>query len=117
MRCDQYIGLNLWARNFLSGEVKYEDSVVRHYPDGAVKKFKTTGTERVVTKVSNGKFTGMYDSEYDLYKYTLPSGEIYREFVQFENWNSGPMFFIALRDTGGAEVSKSLWTEKEVRSY
>jgi hypothetical protein len=69
---------------------------------------------RVLQENSGKSYTGMFDNKYWLSRYTLPTGEVYEEFVQASPWSSGPVFFLALKDADGNEVEGSLWSDEDI---
>jgi hypothetical protein len=83
MRCDQVYGLPPSARKWI------EENCEKN-------------------KVSCGHFTGMFGDEYPLFEYTHFSGSKIHEFVQSEEWYSGPMFYIGLKDAAGPVL---LWKQ------
>lgn len=58
-----------------------------------------------------GNYTGMFDTEYSLHRYTLRDGRTADEFVQQTEWSSGPCIFLGLQVSDGTEY---LWTAKEI---
>ena len=49
-----------------------------------------------------GEITGMFGEKIrNLYSYTIPEGEVWEEFIQAEPWSSGPMIFLAIKNSRG----------------
>jgi hypothetical protein len=112
IRCDQYIGLNEWAREFIKdAEIWYIDSTIRtFYPSGEY--------QELASEVQRGKEYSHIEGAWanyvaPLYEYEI-KGKIYRECIQAEHWSSGPMYFIALKDSESRWVKESLWSDKEM---
>jgi len=56
---------------------------------------------------------GMFGEEFPLGVYFLKAGGIAREFVQWQEWSSGPVIVTALKDEKGNWIEESLWTREE----
>ena len=69
----------------------------------------------VLREESEFYFTGMFDQEYPLLKYTFRGGKVLQEFLQTASWSSGPVLFLALKDEYGEVVEDSLWTGEEIQ--
>ena len=117
IRMDQFMGLNDWACSFVQGEkvFAYTEQVTRVYPDGREERMP----DKLVYKSSvhsepSGHYTGMFDQEHGLTKYTFPDGKVYQEAVQADPWSSGPVFFLALKDENGNWVPESLWSDEAI---
>lgn len=82
-------------------------------------------TESVVIRrrlISNdtGKCVdGMFGEKcHEFQEYTTKAGAVVEEYVQEEQWASGPVIFLALRFKESKEpVKVSLWSEKEVARF
>jgi hypothetical protein len=116
-RSESYIGLNAWAREFVEGEQvhAYSETITREMPDGT----KTTvGPKDVyvsnVCVTSHDTIEGAYGGEYPLFQYTFDDGSEYFEHLQAEPWSSGPCYYLALRDSKGDPLPKTLWTDEEL---
>jgi hypothetical protein len=117
MRTDQIIGLTGAAKIMITKMVDCIERGVRII-EGVEEPFERKIRVDLVKKEPSGaKYSGMFDTEYPLYKYTLPNGKVYTEYVQHEPWSSGPCFFLALQDKSGKPVRKSLWSDKEMKKY
>jgi hypothetical protein len=126
MRCDQYIGLNDWAKNFVRGEKvldHYEIVVIQHL-DGTVElKEERRPVHRWTVKgvPSGNTFDGMFRENgvdpYPLLRYIFEDGRIFEEYLQVTIHSSGPMFFIALYDQDGKVVPESVWPTEELNKY
>lgn len=119
MRCDQVRGLNYWARAELEGGyVKVKDKVTRIFPDGVIEQFEEENIVSLVKIETSGKkYSGMFDNEYALMKYTFPDGRVWEEYEQAAPWSSGPVIFLALKDTKtGTIIKESLWSEAEIEN-
>ena len=115
MRCDQYIGLNDWARKLVSTKTKVREYGVQVFADGGRARFSRWRRITLVRKEHAGVIRGAYKPQVDkLHRYTLPSGEVFTEFVQATPWSGGPCYFIALKDKHGVPVPESLWTKDEI---
>lgn len=116
MRCDQYMGLNKWAKK------RVNQKVVARVVGTLTSRGKVVQIDREqevpVALVSViGHIPGAYkDHVADLHCYTMPSGVRYEEYVQAEIWSGGPNYFIALRRVGGKPLKQSLWSDKELSS-
>lgn len=120
MRCTQHFGLNDAARKELA-KVKCSgtQTITTVWLDGRTE----TSTRQVDDPLYKAEPTkdlyyGMFDSEeYSLMQYRNKStGNIdYVEFLQSNNWSSGPCLFLALRDGKGEVVKESLWSDEEIR--
>lgn len=113
MRCDQIIGLNEWARNFIAGEhvFLYSEITIRTYPDGTVDHIgpiRIYGSE-IKRELSGEYYEGMSDDQYLLHKYIFPDGRIFFEKVQHQTLASGAVILLALADEAGEWVKESLW--------
>ncbi|MFA5025409.1 MAG: hypothetical protein WC503_02810 [Candidatus Shapirobacteria bacterium] len=120
MRCDQFYGLNDWARSFLSSITKKcVEHVYRYYEDGTEEILPTRELEicQIKSEYSGKNVFGMYDNEYPLFKYTFPDGRVYKEYEQIIIHSSGPMIFTALKNEDGFILPESLWDEEEIQGY
>lgn len=114
MRCDQYIGLNDWARRLVTRKEKVREFGVQVFAGGKRKKFSRWRRIPVARKESAGVIRGAYDSRFPLHRYTLPGGVVLVEYVQASPWSGGPCYFVALKDQQGRPVPESLWTDAEI---
>lgn len=115
MRCDQYIGLNDWARNFVSGTQDVREVGIRILPGGAIESFDRQMTVPVVKVEKVGEIHGAWkDVVANLHRYTMPNGKVYEEYIQAEPWSSGPCYFIALKNAKGKPVTQSLWSQHDL---
>lgn len=119
-RSDQLMGLNEWASNFVGGELIFVciEEVTRIYPDGRRETLSPRPAyELSVKKEKSGElYSGMFDDEYPLHKYTFPDGQVYFEKVQAVPWSSGPVHFLALQDENGAWVHESFWAMEDMQT-
>lgn len=119
MRCDQFIGLNERAISIVEKLEKgtlETKLTLKSDPDNPIFDKKEVEIDR--TEMENAdSYEGMYGIEYPLYKYILPSGAVYIQFVQEAYFSSGPVIFLALKDVQGETVKESLWTEEEMQLY
>ena len=120
IRCDQFMGLNEWASNFVKGELvlAYTEEVTRIYPGGLRAPLEPRPVYKFSIKIEeSGEFcSGMFEDKYPLHKFTFPSGQVYFEKVQAERQSSGLMFFLALQDEDGNWVPESLWAEEVIKA-
>lgn len=120
MRCDQFMGLNDWASNFVKGEpmLVCVEEVTRVYPDGRRETLKPRSVHEssIKSEESGERYFGMFEDEYSLNKYTFPDGSVCFERVQAKPWSSGPVFFLALQDEKGNWIQDSLWSDEEIRN-
>lgn len=120
MRCDQYIGLNDWAKLLVSpGTVKVRERVVRFYPGGRREHFYRTVRLPLAQSEVIGTIGSAFAEDFvvaNLYRHTLPNGKVYEEFIQASPWSSGPCYFIALRDAQGVVVPQSLWSDQDLNN-
>ncbi len=98
-RSDQNAGLTSEARDFLRKyEIKPKICSECGHPEPLV-------LEKI------GTYSGMFNTEHNLYHHHLINGRHAVEFLQASPWSSGPMFFIGLRVSDGTEFT---WTEDEI---
>lgn len=117
MRCDQYIGLNDWARAKVSETHKVREVGTRILPGGVVEPFDRTINLPVAKVEKVGEIHGAWtDVVATLSRYTLPNGEVLTEYVQAEPWSSGPCYFVALKDAKGKPVPQSLWSDDDLNN-
>lgn len=120
MRCDQFMGLNEWALNFVKGDLVfiYREEVTRIHPDGHRETLapRPVYESSVKSEESDSFYVGMFGDEYITHKYTFPDGRVYHENVQAAPRSSGPVFFLALKDENGNWVRESLWTQEEINN-
>lgn len=120
IRCDQLIGLNTWAIDFIYKlkELAYTDEIHRTYTGCAHPEILDPVQVYIHYKVVMYKtYYGMFNTEYPLHRYTTSEGKVYEEVLQAEPWASGPMFFLALQDGNGDLLPNSLWTDEEIEEY
>lgn len=121
-RMDWHHGLSERARALVAGCGKPHYSRKTQptkvvLPDGNEAVIRVPVLESCVRVEPSGEhYTGMFDDEYPLHKYTLRNGTVYCERVQVADWDSGPNFFIALVDEKGEWVQESLWTKEEIEA-
>jgi len=120
IRCDQFMGLNEWASNFVKGEpvLVCVEEVTRVYPDGRRETLEPHPVYESSVKMeeSGELYSGMFEDEYPLHKYTLPDGRVYFERLQAAPWSSGPVHFLALQDESGNWIPESLWAEETIEA-
>lgn len=111
-----FTNLNQWASELVLGTLalRLEGSLI--YPDGRREPVSRTETRLLAqVEVVESHSTGPLDCWY-LHRYTLPSGEVYVEYVQ--QWDSDDgdtrVSFIALKDAMGNVVPRSVWTQTEM---
>ena len=120
MRTDQCVGLNERAKAIIVGEpVSVVMTVTREYPDGWVTKETNQVFESTVKSEVYRTLDGAWNPGFlKLFKYTFPDGRILYEDVQAEPWSSGPVYFLALRDSEYSVewnwIPDSLWTDEEI---
>jgi hypothetical protein len=115
MRSDQWFGLNPWATRKVRRTVKVREVGVRVFRRGRVERFDRKVSVPVAKMEQIGTVAGAWtDVVGHLYRYTLPHGEVYEEFIQAEPWSSGPCYFIALKDREGNVVPHSMWADEEI---
>ena len=119
MRCDQLIGLNAWAEDFVSSiRENCTEYTVRLFEDNSVECSEPKEVQISQIQIEPyDKFYGMYENEYSLDKYIFPDGRIFHSYVQAEPWSSGPVIFLALKDENGEIIPESLWDEDEMDSF
>lgn len=117
MRDDTFMGLNDWASNHVnSSTVEYTDYVRRVYKDGSEETLTLKGKKCLVEREGSGDTVEGFNS-YPLVKYSFPDGRVLFEYVQDSPWSSGPVIFLALKDSDGKSIPESLWTDEEINSY
>lgn len=115
MRCDQYIGLNPWARRLVTRKQKVREQGVRIFANGKKQRFSRWRRMPLVRVEHAGVLRGAWtDRVALLHRYTMPNGDKYVEYVQATPWSGGPCYYIALMDKHGNPVPESLWTEEEM---
>lgn len=106
-RSDQYIGLNQRAEDFLNKHaVKDVYQIVRN---GRVVETREEPQKEVYDHIE-----GAFYNTFPLYCYFLNDGSKVYEYVQADPWDSGPMYYIALRDSENKPIKESLWTNEEM---
>ena len=118
MRMDQDRGFTPWTEDFLNRlqELAYTEETTRVYPDG---RREARSPKPVYTHYYKGQhnyYIGMYDQEYPLYKYQTSAGHTYYETLQASPWSSGPVFFLALKDSEDKWIKESLWSDEEIEN-
>lgn len=119
-RMDSFIGLNLWARQFVKGNqlLAYTEVTVRCYPSGTQEQMppKEVYISDVECSLSGQNYMGY--EEHPLHKYKFPNGERYSERVQKVHYSSGPVIFTALYNEATHEwVVESRWKDNEMKMY
>ncbi len=145
MENDKFMGLNSWAKalvnqveivNFTG--IKFTDSTLKaefelytdpgnpviglklNKPDVPVelvrKSFKRRITKRKVIDTIRSIFIYSDKPPFKLYEYTLLDGRVFREYVQSAIFTTGPIYFIALRDSEGNVVQESLWSDSYIEN-
>jgi hypothetical protein len=115
MRCDQYIGLNEWAKKKVLATRKVREVGHRIYSDGRAVPFQRKTRVPVARIQVIGKIEGAWTPVVaNLHRYTLPGGEVYEEYVQATPWSGGPCYFVALKDAKGEPVPQSLWSDEDL---
>jgi len=111
IRMDQPQGISPEAEDFLRKNVLMTGCE----PCPHCKKF----TKEQIVKVKSGeKVFGMYNNEYDLYRYTLTNGGFAYEKSQCAPWSSGPVIFLKLivKSSKGKKKKEFIWSAKEIES-
>lgn len=115
MRTDQYIGLNPWAKRFVTRTKSVIEMGIRIHKNGRTEPFCHERRFRRAIVERAGGIRGEYKSTVSpLHRYTLPDGRSFTEYVQETPWCGGPCYFIALKDADGKPVEKSLWTRERI---
>ena len=102
MRCDQYIGLPPSAKKWINENCKVKTIktvTTTTFSDGRVETKEYTRSEPEMA--SYKKFSGMFGDEYALHEYETVTGLKVREFMQNDEWSSGPVFHFGLEDEHG----------------
>jgi hypothetical protein len=117
---DQIIGLNAWAKELVDQtetvvEVGRVETITGDWIENFERKVQRKVQNGVVKTPSGNKYSGSsYGEEYCLNKYTFVNGRVLEEFLQAAPWDSGPCFFLALKDKNGEKVLESLWTDEQI---
>lgn len=118
-RTDHYVGLNRWAKKFVRQKQTVCENGVRTYPDGRQEPFEREVVELV--KVERLRdITVLHCRWFPRYRYTLPDGRVFEEYLQAAIWAGGPHLYMGLkRVTFGKRkyrrvVNESLWTDSEM---
>jgi len=115
MRFDHYIGLNKWARRKVNATRLVREIGKQIQPSGKIIEFDRTWRMPLVKKQRYSKLRGTYKLfAGDLHRYTLPDGQVVEEYLQETMHCGGPCYFLALRDSSGEPLAKSLWTNEEL---
>ena len=115
MRIDQYVGLNKWSKDKVLRRERVREIGVRILPSGKNQRFNRWANVPVSRRQQVGIIPGYYKPFVaNLYRYTLPGGEVFEEFIQATMHSGGPCYFIALKDKRGNPVPQSLWTDEEL---
>lgn len=115
MRCDQYFGLNDWARCLVTRKQKVRESGLRIFADGTKNHFSRWRRIPLVRCQDIGVIRGDWKRQVaKLHRYTMPNGEQYVEYLQACTSSGGPCYFIALKDKHGTPLPASLWTAEEI---
>jgi len=110
------MGLTPAADELITAKETAVEKGTRTFSDGRTEPFERTITVDLVKKETCGTYLGMFDTEFGLYRYTLPNGKWYEEYVQAAPWSSGPLFYLALKDENGP-VKESLWSDEELEDW
>lgn len=115
MRMDQFIGLNKWARRKVRRTRLVHEVGKEIRPNGKEVPFDRVRRVPCVEKSVYSKVRARYKIfAGDLHRYVLPNGTVLEEYLQETMNSGGPCYFIALRDSAGNPVEKSLWTREEL---
>ena len=112
MRCDQFIGLNGWAKKFL------DDNAVKDHVEVFVNSVRES--ESYKQRTVPGKYTlcGLFDDEQNpLNGYLLEDGSTVFEKVYMAPWSSGPVIFTSLEAENGDDLPESNWSNDEIDGY
>ena len=102
MRCDQYVGLPPSAREWIAKncrQVRISTTTVRKYHDGETATSTDERSEAETHPYSH--FEGMFGDKYNLHEYVKHDGSKVREFMQSDEWSSGPVFHLGLQNEHG----------------
>lgn len=112
MRCDQHMGLNAWATEFLEAKAV---KLVKVERITTVEGQLVSETEYPIpNRKPCGEYEGMFGNPYTLWEYQTSTLGIVREYVQAAPWSSGPCHFLALKDVEGNPISDSLWSQEDI---
>ena len=118
MRCDHYVGLNAWAKKYVSRKRSVREVGVRIDPKsgeiiGHIDRYFRLPRARAVvydsipSTYTDGKFA-------DLHRYYFDDGSFVEEFLEKMQWDHGPWHYIALRNDHHEILPESLWGETVV---
>lgn len=120
-RTDHYVGLNAWAKKLVHDIHSVNEKGIRTYPDGRQESFDRNVEVDLVKVEHIADITVLHCQWFPRYRYTLPDGRVYEEFLQASPWSGGPHLFMALkrvRTVGKRKfkrvVAASLWTDAEM---
>ena len=115
MRMDQFVGLNTWAKRKVRRTKVVHEVGTEIRPSGKEIPFDRMRRVNVVQKSAYSKVRARFKIfAGDLHRYVLPNGAVLEEYLQATMESGGPCYFIALRDSAGKPVKKSLWTREEL---
>jgi len=102
MRTDQFAGLPAAAEKFLTENRRPPRTcpTCGHVTETYLEKYDT--------------FTGMFMTQYPLYRHPLKGGRFAEEFLQTAPWSSGPVHFLGLRVSDGTEFT---WSEADMEEW
>lgn len=116
IRMTHPMGLSPRASKLVAGqEITVHHRIISTFPDGTVVETEEQLETSDVHHALSGKtFTGMFDDEYPLMRYTLAPGDrVLEEVVQETVWSSGPCIFLTLTENG-APLPEMDWTPEEM---
>lgn len=119
MRMAQYYGLNSRAKKLVHKKVMAREVGTMHLPDGSRVKFDRRRPIPVAKKQVIGDIK-TYDPRIplaQLFRYTLPDGVVYEEYIQEVLHSGGPCYFLALRSPDGTPLASSLWSNDEMYEF
>ncbi len=116
MRMAQYYGLQSRAKKLVHKKVMVREVGTMYLPDGSRVKFDRRRPIPQARKQVIGDIK-TYSPQIplaQLFRYTMPDGKVYDEYIQGIIHSGGPCYFLALRSPDGTPLAESLWTEDEM---
>ena len=106
IRCDQPQGLPSEAENFLQ-----KNAITEQYDQCP---HCGSFTKERMKKKSYSSYAGMFDNNYDLFRYDLTGGGYADEKEQCSIWSAGPVIFLKLVVKSKGKKFEIKWSKKEM---
>ncbi len=119
-RTDHYVGLNAWAKKLVHDIHSVNEKGIRTFQDGRQESFDRNVEVNLVQVENIGEISVLHCKWFPMYRYTMPDGTVFEEYLQASPWSGGPHLYMGLvRVTQGKRkyrrvVKESLWTDSEM---